>query len=226
MRSYTPDEYSRLVEASENKGLQDYMEQEAEFITRTPDALHRTFVDLGAGHGRVISTLADTAHEVIAIEINPEMYAELERRSGNYKNVTVIAGDFNDLAGVLSGFELIRPVFLILQNTLGTVEGDYRKTLQSMRECAEHENGELVISLFRQEALATWGLAMYKAAASMVGNYDAGKSNLDEGIFCTDTSHMSKWWTDKDIKEILRQTGGTLLEHRKQKNFSLLRITY
>lgn len=226
MRNYTPDEYSRLVEASEDPRLQAYMEEEAEFVTATPGASHRTFIDLGAGHGRVISTLADAAHDVIAIEINPEMYAELERRSQNYKNVTVIDGDFNDLSGLLADFDLIRPVFLVLQNTLGTVEGDYQETIRSMKECAEHEEGELILSLFRQEALEEWGLNMYKSVASMVGDYDPEKSDLKSGIFRSNTGHVSKWWSDKDIEELLGKTGGKLAEHHKSRIFSLLRIVY
>jgi SAM-dependent methyltransferase len=53
-------------------------------------------VELGAGSGRVAMDLADAGFEVVAVERDPGLAAELEQR-GDGRDLTVIAADLGDL---------------------------------------------------------------------------------------------------------------------------------
>ncbi len=226
MRQYTAKQYENLVEHIEDDRLQAFMEQEQDFIRNVPDIGERSVVDLGAGHGRVVPMLASAAKDVVAIEINPEMFPELERRSSQYDNVVAILGDFNNLSELLGDRQLSRPLFLILQNSLGTVEGSYHQTLDAVSEAARASNGEILISFLRQQALADWGLSMYAKLESMVGTYDPEASDLGKGIFRTNTGYESKWWSDDDITGILGETGGHIQAEQASDYFRMLRISF
>ncbi len=93
IRPYTAERYKRLVEDSPNEGLQAYMEAEREFLASVEDASSRTFVELGAGHGRALSLFAEVARNAICVELNQDMLTELRARSERHSNVTVIDGD-------------------------------------------------------------------------------------------------------------------------------------
>lgn len=210
-RPYTAERYKRLVEDSPNEGLQAYMEAERAFLASVEDASSRTFVELGAGHGRAVPLFAEVAHNAICVELNQDMLAELRARSESHRDVTVIDGDVQMLPHLLQGFDLASPVVALLQNTLGTIEGDERRVLGAMKQVAKGAGGDVVLSLFRQGALAGWGMEMYEQLAEMIGEPDPERSDVRAGLFVSRTGYVSKWWTDEEIDGMKAFFGGQLV---------------
>ena len=222
MRDYSADKYTELVENTPDPTLKQFMLDEQEFIEGIADVGTRTLVDLGAGNGRAIPYLANVAREVVAIELNPEMYPELERRSSNFNNVRAIQGDFLELGKILPKNVHI-PVFLILQNSLGTIEGgESLYALEIVKSEASRIGGSIVLSLFRQPALKDWGVGMYGTLTDMVGNVDVAKSNFDKGLLITDTGYTSKWWTDSDIIKL--KESGTVVRELLADGYQLIEL--
>src|SRR5579862_3478676 len=110
MRSYSAEKYKDLVEDIQDETLQRFMTDEQNFISGVSDPHNRTFVDLGAGYGRVVPFLSSIGRDVVAIEINPEMYRGLEQRAADLPNVTAVSGDFLHLGDILPD-EIKKPVF-------------------------------------------------------------------------------------------------------------------
>jgi SAM-dependent methyltransferase len=222
MRTYTAEKYRSLVEETTDPRLQRYMDEERSFIARIPGVGGRTIVDLGAGHGRVLADLARLGERVIAIEINPDMYDGLAERAASFGNVTTIHGDALELGRLLDGAALARPVFLILQNSLGTIEGDYRELLRVVRAQMAESDGALVLSLFRRRALPEWGLAMYGSLREMLGDPDLEATDFAGGRFVTKDGYTSKWWSDAEIEAFKRF--GRLEDELVADEYHLLRL--
>jgi SAM-dependent methyltransferase len=204
MRNFTFESYKTLVEGIDDEAYQAFMKDEIHFIINTPGLQSRTVVDLGAGYGRVLPNLAATARDVVAVEINPDMYLELEHRAAQFPNATAIKGDFFGLDNILPA-NVHHPLFLILQNTLGTIEGGTASdVLSGVMRIMKEKDGELILGLFRQQALRDWGVEIYGKEAPMVGNVDLEKSDFINGVMVTDTGYTSKWWTDEDLSTLRR----------------------
>jgi tRNA G37 N-methylase Trm5 len=177
---YTADNY-RTVEESKDKGLQRYMSVERGAITEDIDnASERTFVDLGAGYGRVVPYVSKVAHNVIAIELNSSMFAKLKANAKTQANVEPVFGDVMDLSEILAARHVNKPVIMLLQNTLAVIGGvgniqAQHELLKKMRKFAIEHGGEIVLSLFKQEALESMGVPMYETF-SFAGEVDLGKS--------------------------------------------------
>jgi SAM-dependent methyltransferase len=224
MRSYSAEKYKELVADIEDETLQRFMSDEQKFVAGIEDAKSRTFIDLGAGYGRVEPFLSRIAKNVIAIEINPNMYSGLERTVAGLENVDTIRGDFSKLSDILHP-ELEHPVFLLLQNTLGTLEDTtLTRVLEVVANEARKSGGDLVMSLFRQPGLRRWGLDMYAKITNMVGKVDMDKTNLEMGYFVTDKGYISKWWTDKEMSEF--RAAGQVVREFDNKNYAFLEITF
>jgi 16S rRNA A1518/A1519 N6-dimethyltransferase RsmA/KsgA/DIM1 with predicted DNA glycosylase/AP lyase activity len=97
MRSFSAALYERLLERSADPILQAHMRAEELVLANISEARNATVVDLGAGYGRILPILAHRIKHVVAVEINPAMLGELQRRAQHYPNVTVVEGDFNRL---------------------------------------------------------------------------------------------------------------------------------
>jgi len=54
MRKYNAEQYIELVENIDDEILQSHMKAEIEFISKVKDSKNKTFIDLGAGHGRIL----------------------------------------------------------------------------------------------------------------------------------------------------------------------------
>lgn len=223
-KSFTAQEYGSLVEHTADPRLDNYMQKETAFIEAIPDIKAKTVVDLGAGHGRMIDDLAQAARNVVAIEINADMYKALQERAANHSNATAIRGDVLTLPILLDGQDIEKPVFVIAQNSLGTLEGNAKALLQTVANVARQHNGELVLSLLRQPALEDWGLNMYKGLESMVGEIDEDQTDTQRGRFISKTGYQSKWWTDSEIEEL--KTLGTSFEETREAEFCILRLKF
>jgi SAM-dependent methyltransferase len=224
MRPYTADRYKRLVEDSPNEGLQAYMEAERQFLASVEDSSSRTFVELGAGHGRALPLFAEVARNAICVELNQDMLAELRVRSEQHRDVTVIDGDVQLLPHLLQGLDLVSPVVALLQNTLGTIEGDERRVLRAMKQVAKGAGGDVVLSLFRQGALADWGMEMYGQLSEMIGEPDPDRTDFRAGLFASRTGYVSKWWTDEEVEEMRAFFGGQLVREVVEPAFVILQM--
>jgi len=225
MRNYTAKKYKKLVERTKDPIFQSWEKTERNIIAKVKNSKNKTFIDLGAGYGRVLPNLAKIAKNVISIEINPAMIGELKRRAKQYKNATVIEGDIQKLLKLLKKENVKNPVLLLTQNTLGTIEGDYKKVLSEMKAVAKKYKGEVIISLFRQEALNNWGIKFYFAIKGMVGEPDLEKTDFGKGLFVSKAGYTSKWWTSAERKEIKDYFGGEVINEIQTPHFWIIHIS-
>jgi len=198
---WIPEKYITLVEKTNNPILREYMKTEIDYIVKNIESPSlKTFIEVGAGYGRVLSQLSKLGKNVIAVEIDKKMLQELKQRTKKLPNVIIIEGDANQLTRLLFKYEDVieKPVLLSLQNTLGTAIGDPYKILSEMKRVAIAKNGEVIISLLCQESLKDWGIKMYASLQSMVGEIDVQNTNFNLGIFISKRNYRSKWWTAEE----------------------------
>lgn len=226
MRNYTAEKYIKLVKNISDPILQIHMSSEEDVIRNVRSPKQKTFIDLGAGYGRVLPLLASIARNVFAIEINESMLLELRRRCTEYKNTKIIKGDIQKLSQVLKGEDLINPVLLLLQNTLGTIEGNWRKVLKEMRQFARGNKGEIIISFFRQEALNSWGIRLYNSISGMTGAPDLSKTNFEKGLFVSRAGYTSKWRSKREIEDLKDFLGGNVVNEVWTENFVVLHLQF
>ncbi len=219
MRDFQAEKYKKFVEDKNDLVIQNHENDEIKLIRSISDLDRRTVVDLGAGYGRAVTNLYKYAKNIVAIEINPNMYEELQRRAKGYSNVSVIVGDVANLTTILSGKLINDPIFIILENTLGTIEGDYKTVLKEMKDNARYYNGDVILSLYRQKYLRSWGIKTYEYGKEMYGEPDLKKTDFEIGLFVSKTGYTSKWWTDEEIKELKSFFGGKLLQEIKKEQY-------
>ena len=152
------------------------------------------------------------------------MSRELTKISGRYVNSEAIGADALNLPSILNHTDIVRPVFLILENTLGTIEGDYKKLLDIVCDQARIRGGELVLSLFRQQALSPWGISMYKTMVDMIGEPDLKQTNIEGGLYVSKTGYLSKWWSDDDVR-VLKNLGFVVAESHAEEYY-LIRMGF
>ena len=199
------EEYIKLMEHSHNKTLQSYMSSEKDIISHVKGSKKRTFIDLGSGYGRVLPLISSLGRNVIAIELSPKLFIELNKRSKELGNCEALLGDITNSSKLLDGKTAVNPVVLLLLNTLGIVqgiEGAYQKVLAEMKDIAQKRDGSVILSLFCQEGLKKFGLTVYASLKSMVGPVDMERTDFDRGLFVSKTGYISKWWTIKEREEI------------------------
>jgi SAM-dependent methyltransferase len=207
MKDWNPEEYKSLVERTKDPHLREIMRREKLHIKEcVSDSESRTFIEAGAGTGRLLPFLSKMAYDVVAVEINDKMIEELRRRARPYKNVTVIRGDVIELDKVLAKHDIEpkMPVVLSMLNTLGTAEGNPYEMINGMKKVAKKE-GEMIITLFCKYSLKDWGLKMYGKLENLVGKPDIPRCDFKEGVFKTKDSYSSKWWSIEEIADIFRR---------------------
>lgn len=220
------DKYIELVENTSNPFLREYEKVELDYIINNiENSKDKTFIDVGAGYGRVIPKLSEIAKNVIAVELDKQMLAELEKRSPQYPNVSVVDCDAQELTGSLKDFNIEKPVVLCLQNSLGTPYGDPYKIISEMVEMAQ-KNGELIISLFTQEGLKDYGISIYSLISGLTGEPDLNKTDFLNGNFVSKTGYKSHWWKPEERERILKMVGGSLVEEIKGKCFYIFHVKY
>lgn len=227
MRNYNYKEYISLVENINDKIFQEYMKMENELIINIKNSKEKTFIDLGAGYGRLTPIFEKIARNIISIEINPKMLSELKRRNSRLNNAKTIEGDVSELSFLLKNQDIKKPVLLMVQNTIGVIEGSKnKKVLEEMRKIAKENNGEIIISFCRAEALRTWGIKFYNSINKMSGKPDMNKTNFDIWIFVSKTGYISKWRNKKEIEEIKNFFEGKILHEIWTDNFCILHIGF
>src|ERR1035438_6257403 len=109
MFNWNTQSYIEQVEKSQEPGLIEYQQDELDFIKNgVKDPGTKTFIDIGAGYGRVIPAVAALAKDVIAVEQDQDFLSELQRRATELGNVIVISGSADELDELLSK-PLVRP---------------------------------------------------------------------------------------------------------------------
>jgi ubiquinone/menaquinone biosynthesis C-methylase UbiE len=136
-----------------NPMLLEYQQVERDYIiTKVRNPKNKIFIDIGAGYGRILPWLTPIAGRIWSIESDQEMFEELQKRANKYNNVYPIQADANKFPENLHK-RLNHPVFLLLQNTLGTWKGDYHEVLKEIKKVALSQQGEVIISLLNQKIL-------------------------------------------------------------------------
>lgn len=227
MRQYTDEKYIEVVENSSDPILRKFMVAEIDEILRVKNSKDKTFIDLGAGHGRLLPELAKNGKNIISIEVNKAMLPELERRTKKYKNAKLIQGDISQLSSLLKEEDLHRPVILLLGNTLSVIEGNSKTVLLEIKKVAQSHNGEIIISFTLAEALATWGIKeLYPSFSKMVGEPDLEKTDFKKGLFVSKTGYTSKWRSKKEINKIINFFDGQVVNQVWTENWCVIHIQY
>lgn len=228
MRNFNAPQYKELFEDWDDPIIKAHEEDEYRLLHGIKNLAQKTIVDCGVGYGRILSTVAPKVKKIVGIEINKNMFGELKRRAGYYSNVEVILGDMTNLSAILETekIELQNPVLLCLQNTLGTVEGDWQKVLQEMKKIGQKYQGEIILSLYRQQALKDWGLMTYYHGQKMNGEPDLDKCDFGNGWFESKTGYTSKWWKDEEIKKLKEFLDGRELQEIEAKQYYIMYLKY
>jgi len=200
---WDPDKYKQTVEKTSYLPLQEYMNYEFRIIKGIDNLRKKTFIDVGAGYGRIIPYLAKSVGQIIAVELDERMINNLNGVASKYSNVLVIEGKAQDLSVLLRDLKIKKPVVLSLQNTLGTPTGDYQEMLSEIIKVARDYRGEIIISLFIQEGLEDYGVPMYSELLDLVGEPDLDKTDYNKGDFVSKTGYKSHWWRLEERAEIL-----------------------
>jgi len=190
---WDPPKYIELIEKSSFPPLQEFLNTELAVIKGVDNPREKTFIEIGAGYGRVIPQLSEIAKKVIAIELDKEMFNELRERGEKYPNVLVIEGDAQQLFNLLKNLDIQKPVLLSLCNTLGTLVGNSLEILSKMVKVAKDNKGEIIISIYTQESLKEYGIPMYNSTSALSGEPDLEKIDFQKGNFISKTGYQSHY---------------------------------
>lgn len=226
MRNYITQEYRTLVENIDSSEFQNYIQKEIEFIKKSKNASKRTFIELGAGYGRVIPPIIDYVDKYIGIELNPNMFDGLALISKQNKKVTAINGDIKNLSKLLNRKRLNNAVIMLLQNTLGALEGNRDEIIDEIKKFTQNKNTELIISVLKAEKLKSFGVNFYSSIEKICGKPDFIKSDFNKGLFYSSTEYTSKWWTKNEIDDICVKLNGNIEEIAEGNEFFFYRISF
>lgn len=86
---------------------------------------------------------------------------------------------------------------------MGTIEGDAQTVLSEVKEVAQINQGELIISFNRAEALRSWGsFSLHPSVSAVVGEPDLELMDFEHGVFVSKTGYTSKWRSSEEIGQI------------------------
>ena len=213
MRKYSAEKYIELVEKSYLPLLKELIETEATLINNIDNLNEKSVIDLGAGYGRIIPVIASNYKSYCGIEINKQMFSELEKRCNKIENCTAIHGDMTNLTSYVDAIQIKEEncLFLLLQNTIGTIEGDLTTLLSQIRIVLENIKNSIVISFFKSSKISTSGLELFAAISDMVGQADLKKCDFDNGFFRSNTGYEAKWWSESEIKMIIKKLSAKVI---------------
>lgn len=226
MRNYKPEKYVKLVEQLPMEDFRKYMEFERKYISSIENAKKRTFIELGAGYGRVIPHIHDKINAYKGIEINSDMYYGLKQMTSKYNNTCGIWGDMIDLPQYFLNDPLVDCVVMLLQNTLGTIEGEISDLEKGIKKFFKNRSGDLVISVLKAESLSTFGVEFYKAIKPICGEIDYEKCDFEKGLFISKTGYTSQWWTKNQINDFLHKLDANIIHIEESKHFYIFHSTF
>jgi SAM-dependent methyltransferase len=221
---YNPGKYLRLVEHLNDPVLQQYMKDEIVFINNALEKTSYDVIDLGAGYGRIIPWIAKKANRITAIELNEEMYAALVANQKEHDNVVCLKNDATEIARYLTLRTSASNLFLLCQNTLGVIEGNYRKMFGEIKEMSKTHRVEIIISIFNKEALRDYGTSLYGKLKEMVGTIDPEKTNHETGEFISRTGYYTKWWSEDEIDQVQKMLGASIVNTLIKREYSLYHL--
>ena len=226
MKMFHPVLYEKLFGQWTDSVMLAHEKDEIDVIRGIRKVYLRDMVDVGAGYGRIIPYVIPISKRLFCIDIDKNMYLSLRDKTCKYTNLFAIKGDITKLSKVMNKIVLEKPILLLLQNTLGTIKGEWIDVLTEMKKIAKLNNGEIIISLYRQQALEKWGLMTYEHGIEMNGEPDLERTDLNRGLFISKTGYLSKWWTDKDIEYIKKYLGGKVVNEKSAFEYSVIHIAY
>lgn len=154
-------------------------------------------------------------------ELNENMFPELEKRCSGVQNFHAIKEDITNKNLFNSYLSQKEPTMLLLQNTLGTIEGKWEDVLSNIKSVLSSRKSGLIISLFHAEQLSGFGRQMFKSLEPMVGEFDSFRSDILNGIFISKTGYIAKWWSASEINDILSYLGGRISSYKKTNYYSI-----
>ncbi len=175
--------------------LRRYMEDEERFVRRFNG--NGAAVDIGAGYGRMTPVLIEQFNRVVAVEKNDSMFEKLEQNTRQMDQVTSVHTDASDLESILAEHGAGAPTVCMFQNTPGTWDGDFFQFLRDVHHVAH----DVILSVFRKDALKRYGVPLYEELEPLCGAYAAEQSQFEQGIYRTDR-YTSQWWSDEEIRSM------------------------
>lgn len=225
--AWNSQKYIDLVENGSDAGLQAYQKAEIDYLTtKVKHREDKTFIDVGAGYGRILPHLSSVAKKVVAVEIDDNLEKTLVQCAKVLPNCEVVKGYANQLSDLVKDLDIPNPVVVSVQNCLGPWIGDRFAAVAEMRRVAERGKGEVIISLFRREAIKDWGLQMYDSVSGLLGEYDPRASDLENGIYITKTGYESYWFSKEEREEIKNRLRGKLVAEVIDSNFHIIHVSY
>src|SRR3989344_6504644 len=89
---FNPERF-RFVEYVDDETFQNYLASEIKTMSRVRKPKSKTFIDVGAGYGRVLPYLFLVARDSILVEKNPAAAEECRRRANVYGRARGLEGD-------------------------------------------------------------------------------------------------------------------------------------
>ncbi len=221
---YQPKQYIELVERLQDPVLDRYMKDEFDFIREVIKQKKYHVIDLGAGYGRVISRIIKHTESITAIEIDDDMFDALEINQKHIENVKCLKEDITNLSSYLKLSDSYTNLFLLCQNTLGVIEGDYKNLLKGLRELGENGKTEVIISVFNKNALKKYGVLLYEKLKEMVGEIDLNESKLNEGVFTSQTGYVSKWWSNEEMKQVISLMNAEIISEKETDEYTIYHL--
>lgn len=126
---------------------------------RIPEGHGKKALDIGSGHGRIVSFLVEKGYQVTAVEFNPEFASEIRKR---FPGVRVIEEDVRKL-DMKDHYDLVTCIELV-QNL---IEPDFRLLLAKLSAVTE----SLLINISNRQSIHGRWIALRHFAASFVFDY-------------------------------------------------------
>ncbi len=130
-----------------------------------------------------------------------------------------VKGDILEFNQVLNdiGVQRLHPnsVVALVQNTTGVIlneKGEHLNSIETLEPLwiqldqffHNYPNGTFLLSVYRQQALTSWGMLSYWYTRRLNG-WPPDLNMLKKGVFVTETGYCSKWWSNVELEEVWRR---------------------
>jgi hypothetical protein len=210
--------YQRYYEYSGNIHLQRCIDAEKQIIGSINNAKSKTLIHPYAGYGMFTPYFSNLFNQVISIENNQDMLIELRTRSERFKNACVVEGNIKSIKALYSNIKMDNAVLVLNQNIMGNIEKPYEQ-LKHLKNALRHVPTEVILTLYRNDSMRTWGLKLYSDLRPITGELDFDRTDYHKGLFVFETGQKVKWWRDYEIKDLINSLNGRTVEVEVTKNF-------